>query len=167
MPFNVCDKNGNHIGFKAAPYPQYFNVFMAAVTTEKIDDQQIDINLIKDRIAGLYGCKNILGKVNDEKFEKTIENLLENDFSCYKDLSSTDFLKLLALKNLTDARKYISYNKEYIRGYVLIDIDKFHFSNGTAIIDETVDYISDCSAGKEIPIYAKIIDYPIINTDCM
>lgn len=80
MPFNVCDKSGNHIGFIAAPYPQYLNVFMVALTTEKIAD---------------------------EKLQNAIKILLEGDYACYKNLSSTDFLKLLALKNLLNAIKKI------------------------------------------------------------
>lgn len=167
MPFNVCDKSGNHIGFIAAPYGLYFNVFMAAVTTEKIDDQQIDLNVIKDRTAAFYGCKNIFGKVNDEKFQMAITGLLEGDYSNYKNLSYNDFLKFLALKDLRDINKLVAYNKEDIKGYVLIDIEKLRFQDGTAFIDEDVDYTYECKVDKDVPIYAKIIDYPIIYTDVM
>lgn len=76
-------------------------------------------------------------------------------------------MKLLALKNLADIREYIDYNKECVRGYVLIDIDKLHLEDSTAIIDETIDYIYNCAADKDAPIYGKIIDDPIICTDIM
>ncbi|HBF78038.1 MAG TPA: hypothetical protein DEF85_03225 [Clostridiaceae bacterium] len=167
MPFNVCDKNGNHIGFIAAQYPEYFNVFMVAVTEQKIDDDQVDINAIKNKLAEIYGCKNMIGKINDEKLQRAITMLLEGNYSYYKNLSSTDFLKFLSLKSLRDIEKFIKYDKENISGYVLVDIDKLHFKNGTAVMDETIDYISDTKPDKDAPIYAKIIDYPIITTNIM
>lgn len=167
MPFNVCDKNGNHVGFIVAPYFQYYNVFKVAITTGKIEDEQIDINAIRSRVAGVFGCKNVLGKVNNEKFQNTISLLLEGDYSCYRNLSSTDFLKFLALDKLRDIEEFIGYSKENINGYILVDIDKLHFQDGTAIMDETVDYIFENKVDEDVPIYTKIMDYPIINTNAM
>lgn len=165
MPFNVCDKNGNHVGFITEPYFQCYNVFKVAVTAEKISDEQIDISAMKDKLAGAFVCKNVLGNVNDEKFQNVISQLIEGDYSSYKYLSSTDFIKFLAMDKLRDIEEFIKYNKEDVNGYVLVDIDKLHFQDGTAIIDEIIDYISENKVDEDLPIYAKIIDYPIINTN--
>lgn len=50
-----------------------------------------------------------------------------------------------------------------------MDADKLNFEDGSAIMDETIDYFPKDIADVDVnaPIYAKIIDYPIIKTDIM
>ena len=84
MPFNVYDKNRKFLGFIQAAYSQYTNVFMVASTDIKLTDKDFNMNIIKSELAGYLGCKNILGKINESRLNKSIDNIINKEFSKFK-----------------------------------------------------------------------------------
>ena len=162
MSFNVCDKNGRHIGYIIKRYPFWYNAYMTAISDFKIGKEQLDIDKIYDALVSIYGCKSILGKTNHEKFDNCIDNLKNDKYIRYKNLSNEDFLKFLILKADVDLSKYIKYDEDIdIKGYILIDIDNVNIEDGNIKLDDEIDYIDDEILNLGEPVFAKIIDYPV------
>ncbi len=49
----------------------------------------------------------------------------------------------------------------------MVDINNVVIENDSMVIDEEIDYISSEKIGKDIPMVAKITDYPRIQIDSM
>ncbi|MGH4120490.1 hypothetical protein [Clostridium sp.] len=169
MPFNVYNKNNKYLGFIQCAYQQYTNVFMVASTSILLEDADFDIVKIKSQLAGYMGCKSILGKINEEKLNKSIDNIVNKEFSKFKDNTYEELLKLVYLKILRNEQnfRYKIIDNEEINSYFLLDINNIVIQNGCIIIDEEIDYISNATIGNIIPMVAKIIDYPRIQIDSM
>ena len=169
MPFNVYDKTRKYLGFIQCAYPQYTNVFMVASTDIKLDDKDFNINNIKSELASFLGCKSILGRVYEQRFSKSIENIINKEFSKFKDSNYEELLKLVYLKVLRYEEKF--YYKEIknaqINAYFLVDINNVVIENHSIIIDDEIDYISNEKIENLIPLVAKIIEYPRIQIDSM
>lgn len=169
MPFNVYDKNKKYLGFIQSAYPQYTNVFMVASTDIKLEDKDFNISNIKSELAVFLGCKNILGKINEPRLSKSIDNIIAKEFSKFKDNTYEELLKLVYLRILRyeENFRYKNIENEEISGYFLVDINNVIIENDSIIIDEGIDYISNEKIGKDIPMIAKITDYPRIQIDSM
>ncbi len=169
MPFNVCDKNRKHLGFIQSAYPQYTNVFMVASTEVRLVDGDFNINKIKSELAGYLGCKNILGKINEARLSKSIDNIITKEFGEFKECKYEELLKLVYLRILRyeEISRYKIMEKEQINAYFLIDISNIVIENGCIIIDEEIDYIIKEKYENLIPMVGKIIDYPRIQIDSM
>lgn len=169
MPFNVYDKNRKYLGFIQSAYPQYTNVFMVASTDVKLTDEDFHINNIKSELAGYLGCKSILGKINETRLSKSIDNIINKEFSKFKKNTYEDLLKLVYLRILRYEENfhYKNLKSEQINGYFLLDINNVVMENNYLIIDEEIDYISNEKLEKLIPMVGKIIDYPRIQIDSM
>ncbi|MBZ9633885.1 hypothetical protein [Clostridium sp. FP1] len=167
MPFNVYDRNRKYLGFIQSAYPQYTNVFMVASTDVKLSDNDFNINKIKSELAGFLGCKNILGKINELRLTKSIDNIIIKEFGKFKDNTYDELLKLVYLRILRYEENfyYKSIKKEQINAYFLIDISNVVIENNSIIIDEEIDYINSEKLENHIPMVAKIIDYPRIQID--
>ena len=100
MPFNVYDRNRKYLGFIQSAYPQYTNVFMVASTDIKLEDKDFNINNIKSELAGFLGCKSILGKINEPRLNKSIDNIIIKEFGKFKDNTYDELLKLVYLRIL-------------------------------------------------------------------
>ena len=169
MPFNVYDRNRKYLGFIQSAYPQYTNVFMVASTGVKLTDEDFHINNIKSELAGYLGCKSILGKINETRLSKSIDNIINKEFSKFKKNTYEDLLKLVYLRILRYEENfhYKNLKSEQINGYFLLDINNVVMENNYLIIDEEIDYISNEKLEKLIPMVGKIIDYPRIQIDSM
>ncbi|MBZ9686200.1 hypothetical protein G9F72_007630 [Clostridium estertheticum] len=169
MPFNVYNRNKKYLGFIQSAYPQYTNVFMVASTDVKLTDEDFDINKMKSELAGYLGCKNILGKVNEPRLSKSIDNIIVKEFGKFKDNTYDELLKLVYLRILRyeENFNYKSIENEKINAYFLIDINNVVIENNSIIIDEEIDYINNEKLENHIPMIAKIIDYPRIQIDSM
>ncbi|MCB2299195.1 hypothetical protein [Clostridium tagluense] len=167
MPFNVYDRNRKYLGFIQSAYPQYTNVFMVASTDVKLSDNDFNINKIKSELAGFLGCKSILGKINELRLTKSIDNIIIKEFGKFKDNTYDELLKLVYLRILRYEEDvyYKSIKKEQINAYFLIDINNVVIENNSIIIDEEIDYINSEKLENHIPMVAKIIDYPRIQID--
>ncbi|MBU3129255.1 hypothetical protein LGL55_03860 [Clostridium tagluense] len=167
MPFNVYDRNRKYLGFIQSAYPQYTNVFMVASTDVKLSDNDFNINKIKSELAGFLGCKSILGKINELRLTKSIDNIIIKEFGKFKDNTYDELLKLVYLRILRYEEDvyYKSIKKEQINAYFLIDINNVVIENNSIIIDEEIDYINSEKLENQIPMVAKIIDYPRIQID--
>ncbi|GCD12456.1 hypothetical protein [Clostridium tagluense] len=167
MPFNVYDRNKKYLGFIQSAYPQYTNVFMVASTDVKLSDNDFNVNKIKSELAGFLGCKSILGKINELRLTKSIDNIIIKEFGKFKDNTYDELLKLVYLRILRYEEDvyYKSIKKEQINAYFLIDINNVVIENNSIIIDEEIDYINSEKLENHIPMVAKIIDYPRIQID--
>jgi len=169
MPFNVYDRNRKYLGFIQAAYPQYTNVFMVASTEIKLEKNDFNINNIKSELAGYLGCKGILGKINEPRLSKSIDNIIIKEFARFKDNTNEELLKLVYLRILRYGEK-IRYKKMeniQINAYFLVDINNVVIENDCIIIDEEIDYICNEKIGNLIPMVAKITDYPKIQIDSL
>ena len=169
MPFNVYDRNRKYLGFIQSAYPQYTNVFMVASTDVKLTEKDFNVNNIKSELAAYLGCKNILGKINEPRLSKSIDNIINKEFSKFKENTYEDLLKLVYLRILRYEENFYYKNlkKEQINAYFLVDINNVIIENNYLIIDEEIDYISNEKLENLIPMVAKIIDYPRIQIDSM
>ena len=169
MPFNVYDRNRKYLGFIQSAYPQYTNVFMVASTEVKLEDKDFHINNIKSELAGFLGCKNILGKVNEARLKKSIDNIIIKEFGKFKDNTYDELLKLVYLRILRyEEKSYCkSIGNEQINGYFLVDINNVVIENDSIIVDEEIDCVCNEKIGNLIPMIAKIIDYPRIQIDSL
>ncbi|WP_291634162.1 hypothetical protein [Clostridium sp.] len=169
MPFNVYDRNKKYLGFIQSAYPQYTNVFMVASTDIMLTDKDFQINNIKSELAGFLGCRSILGKINETRLSKSIDNIIIKEFSKFKDNNYNELLKLVYLRILRYEENFHckTIKNEQINGYFLLDINNVVIENDSIIIDEEIDYISNEKLENRIPMVGKIIDYPKIQIDSM
>ena len=169
MPFNVYDRNRKYLGFIQAAYPQYTTVFMVACTNIMIEDKDFNITNMKSELAGFLGCKNILGKINEPRLNKSIDAIIVKEFSKFKDNTYEELLKLVYLRMLRhgETLHYKSIDNAQVNGYFLVDVNNVVIENDSMIIDEEIDYISNEKIGNLIPMVAKITDYPRIQIDSM
>jgi hypothetical protein len=169
MPFNVYDKNRKYLGFIQCAYPQYTNVFMVASTDIKLEDKDFQINNIKSELASFLGCKNILGKINEPRLSKSIDNIIIKEFSKFKDNTYEELLKLVYLRILRyeENFRYKNIENGQINGYFLIDVNNVVIENNSMIIDEEIDCICNEKIENLIPIVAKVTAYPRMQIDSM
>lgn len=169
MPFNVYDKNKKYLGFIQSAYPHYTNVFMVASTDIKLVDKDFNINNMKSELASFLGCKSILGKINEARLNKSIDNIIIKEFSKFKDNAYEELLKLVYLRILRyeENPRYKNIENEEINGYFLVDVNNVIIENNSMIIDEEIDYITNEKIGKLIPMVAKVTDYPRMQIDSM
>lgn len=169
MPFNVYDKNKKYLGFIQSAYPQYSNAFMVASSDIKLVDKDFNINNIKSELASFLGCKNILGKINEARLSKSIDNIITKEFSKFKDNTYEELLKLVYLRIFRNEEnfRYKKIENSQINGYFLVDINKVVIENDSMIMDEEIDYICNENIENLIPMIAKVIDYPRMQIDSM
>jgi len=169
MPFNVYDRKRKYLGFIQCAYPQYKNIFMAANTDVKLEKQDFHINNIKSELASFLGCKSILGKINEPRLKKSIDNIIIKDFSKFKNNTYEELLKLVYLKILRyeDNFQYKKIENIQIDSYFLVDINNVMIEDDSIIIDEEIDFISNEKIGNDIPVVAEITEYPRIQIDSM
>ncbi len=66
MPLNVVDNYGKHVGIIVSKYDKYFVV---AMTDESIGNYMESFReQLKAKAAQAWQCKNMFGKINEEKF---------------------------------------------------------------------------------------------------
>ena len=169
MPFNVYDKNKKYLGFIQSAYPQYANAFMVASSDIKLEDKDFNIDNIKSELAGFLGCKSILGKINEARLNKNIDNIITKEFSKFKDNTYEELLKLVYLRILRSEEnfQYKKVENSQINGYFLLDINKVVIEKDSMIMDEEIDYISNENIENLIPMIAKVTDYPKMQIDSM
>ena len=158
MPFNVYNKKREYLGFIQSAYPQYTNVFMVACTDIKLTENDFNINKVKSELASFLGCKSILGKINEQRLNKSIENIIIKEFKKFKDNTYEELLKLVYLRMLRSEENfyYKKVDNTQINAYILVDLSSVIIENGSIIIDEEIDYICNEKIGNLIPIVAKI-----------
>ena len=169
MPFNVYDKQKKYLGFIQSAYPQYTSVFMVASTEIELQEEDFNLNSIKSELAGFLGCKNLLGKINEPRLNKSIDNIIIKEFSKFKNNTYEELLKLVYLRMLRHGENlhYKNIENSQLSGYFWVDINNVIIENGDMIRDEEIDYINNEKIGKLIPLVAKVTDYPRIQINSM
>lgn len=174
MPFNVIDINGRHIGVIARTYPGNYKMLLVAVTEQRAEDTGFDMNVIEDTVATALDCKNLIGKIKEDKFEKTLREKLNNE---YRDSGIKDmriFKKYLYMKTpYAKSTKYIEetlnikIDEERLQGYLMLDRDNIELSDDNIVIKDEIDYLEEIKLLGSIPVFCKVMDYPIQRTGIM
>lgn len=74
MPLNVVDNYSKHIGIIVS---KFMNKYVVALTPEAIGDYMVPFHeQIKIRAAEAWHCKNMFGKINEEKFQVSLKEWL-------------------------------------------------------------------------------------------
>lgn len=163
MAFNVCDNKGEHLGVLVRPFSMYTNIFLMAITRLKIEDIGFDIDKAEETLAGLYMCKTLTGKVNKEKLQRVFSELKKTEYARFLDAEYEEILKLCLINNGIEVEKYysISIDGNNTDGYILIDANKMNMDHGRLILEDNIEYTRNQeTACKDIPLYARIVDYP-------
>lgn len=172
MPIEIYDKNNKYLGIIQKKYYNNLNIYMVAITELQFKDIDFDIVKIKKFLASVYDCVTILGKIKEDKFEEKLKEIREEEKNNkFIEVKHDDFLKVLFLQHFHgegfEDVININISKENIKGYLLIDIGKIQVQHGRFIIEDDIDYITEKKIGDSIPIYAKIVNYPVVKTDIM
>lgn len=112
MPFDVYDINNRHIGVITSLFPNDTDILMVSITDLKTSDIELDFTGIKNYIAELYGCKNILGKIKKDKLVEILQNVWENKYKSYGEYNEKLLFRLLLLKQLCDIERFIKIEIE-------------------------------------------------------
>lgn len=169
MAFNVCDKNGAHIGIIMEKYPLTRDAYVVALTDLKTQDITIDYDGIKKHLSPIYDCETVFGRVKEERLNQVLKELWRDSFSHYGDFDYEYILRRLLLTYGLEVSEHVRWDFSTVRGYVLIDGKNLEFySQDYVIIRDTMDYL-DLEEGlsDEPYVYGKIIDYPVIEVDVM
>lgn len=181
MAFNVCDRNGEHIGFICDRYPEQRDVLLVAVTGDLLDDASVDMENVLQQLASVYGCKGLLGKINEEKLGSVMVQKKEQNHNL-EEMPHDDLVKYLFLKENTDVQKAVKADAEAIEGYLLLDVEDIRFRNGCVVMDEVPDYIDGeeieeehdqdmlspyLQSEKSIRLYGRTVGHPIVKTEVM
>ncbi|SET64016.1 hypothetical protein SAMN05660297_03008 [Natronincola peptidivorans] len=170
MAFNVCDKNGKHLGIIINNAHDVKNAALVALTHLTVEDVEIDFQGIKNMIANIYNCKTMLGKINEDKLELELKQLWKEKYNDLGSYNETYLLKLLLFVDFRSFNGFIHLDEEAIQGYIFVGTNNVKFYNENCIqIEEAVDYIDmeNHIFKDEKPIFAKIIDYPELSMDVM
>lgn len=63
-------------------------------------------------IAELYGCKNILEKIKEDKLVEILQNVWENKYKSYGEYNKKLLFRLLLLEQLCDIERFIKIEIE-------------------------------------------------------
>lgn len=163
MAFNVCDRDGMHLGVLCKPFSIYTNIYQMAITELMMEDIGIDMNRAEMAVANLYGCKTITGKLNRDKLNNVFSELKKNEYAQFLDAQYEDILKLSMINNNVVAEKLFEkpLDRSNTKGYILFDIAKVDLVDGKIIMEEDIQYaLSQEIVSADIPILGKIVDYP-------
>ena len=167
MAFNVCTKEGDHIGITYASALQAGSfhvggnnrrIIQIALTDQKIEDQNFDYEKIKKVIAERHSLKTFLGKIKEDALQEELRNHWENEKSrmetegenfknLYRNFQPKDFdegfiYRLFHLKNRLDIEPYWLGETIHIEGYILYDLNEGSFyDDKTLLLEEPLDYI--------------------------
>lgn len=168
MPIDVCDKNGNHIGVVHKRFMDKWNICMVALTDVRARELKVDIEKIKELVAAEFGCKKMFGKVKEDELREKMYELLKSEnrnIISYEELMITVFLNHFSekkIENFIDEKAL----ENKIRGYILYDLNKLELKQNSIAVNQDLGYINEQLEldWDKTAIYAKIIDYPILET---
>ena len=88
MAFNVCNKEGKHIGVtfgKGWPLDTYRigqknrRVTYVALTDQRIEDWDMDYEKLEKQVAERHSAKNLFGRIKEEALQKELKNYWEEE----------------------------------------------------------------------------------------
>lgn len=173
MTLNV-NYNGNHIGFVAKSYPENRHLFMIALTSLKVEDVTINFDRVKSFLARAYGSTNFFGKIDEDRLEaimdvKKLERFEQTGTNNYEDFLRYKFMKTADERGYEIETLYQWEELEgHIEGYLLLDFEHAVIKENTIQLEEDIHYFTKEKLSSEnLPIFAEIIEYPIIRTEIM
>ena len=170
MPFNVCDKEGRHIGFLYSTEIFQEETDVVALSNKKIQQLHCNYKDLLLNVAWVLDAKTLLGKINEDKLNEKLWGYWQDNKEFLGDFDKEFIIKAICVHKIhIKLKDYYIVDKGDILGYLLFDKSKVEFyDKETIIIKEDLEYISDeIKIEDKLPIYAKIIDYPIVKTDEM
>lgn len=167
MPLNVCDKNGRHIGFLYSTEIFGAETDVVALSTKKIRQLHCESEKLLQNAAMLLDAKTILGKINEAKLNERLREFWQEKKATLGDFDRDFIIKSVCLnKSYLKLSDYYIVSSGDIKGFLLFDKSQVEFfDKETVIIKEDLEYVLDAPLiADKLPIYAKIIDYPILKT---
>ncbi len=167
MPYNVVDRNGNHLGIVYRSFNQIDkeHIYLVAITHQKVEAVTVDRLTIKNEVADMLECRTMFGKINEDKLDRKLDDILENEYKDFGYINKDDFIKLLFLESGLLLKTSVIKDID-IKGYILMDMKETDYDKNQLVIGEIVDYIDE-KLPEGYPIYGKIVHYPIIKQDTM
>lgn len=167
MAFNVCTKEGKHLGitYGSALQAASFHIggrnrriIQVALTDQRIEYLNFDYEKIKNYIAERHSAKTLLGKIKEEALKDELYKHWEDEKSqmiaegedfknLYKEFQPKNFdekfiFRLFHLKNRMDIEPYWLGETLRIEGFVLYDLDEGSlYDDKTLLLEEPIEYI--------------------------
>ena len=190
MAFNVCTKEGKHLGitfgssFQAGSFHiggRNRRIVQIALTDHRVEDADLDYQKIKNVVAERHNAKSMLGKIKEEVLQQELNRLWEEEMAqgetdeeafknLYREFQPKDFdekfiYRLFHLKNRFDLEPYWSGEPFDIKGFVLYDLNEGALYDGkTLLLEEPVKYIETTEEYKGIkPSHFVVTQRPEIS----
>lgn len=167
MPFNVCDRNGKHLGFLYSKDVFGTETDVVALSDKKIHQLNCNSDKLFQNAAMLLDAKTILGKINEAKLNEKLREFWQEKKATIGDFDRDYIIKIVCLnKSYLKLSDYYTVNDGDVKGFLLFDISLVEFfDKETVVIKEDLQYIVNAPMiADKMPIYAKIIDYPVLKT---
>ncbi len=194
MAFNVCTKDGKHLGitYGIAMHPGSFSIgqrnrriIYVALTNRRIEDGDLDYQKLKMGIAERHSLKSLLGKIKEEALKEELqkywreekERMIHGDGDYpgfYRDFQPNEFdqhyiFRLFHLKNRFSLESYWLGEKFEIRGFIMYDLEEgILHDEKTLLLEDTVDYIDTTDEYEGLkPTHFIIGERPEVKIDVM
>lgn len=149
--FNVCDREGRHLGFVSGT-STIAPSWEVALCKTPLDDSAINWEVVRKRLADIFECRNMWGKVNEDllmnKMKMEWNKEYARDEQRFYPTTDKDYMKFMFIKFARDYSKCYNLTHHEIQGYIYLDVN-------TPIRDQ--DYI-------HLDSNLKYIQQPILNT---
>jgi hypothetical protein len=170
MALNVCDSKGNHLGFLSKTHPEAPAIFMLALTHERIEDAGFDLTRVVSYLAGEFKTKSRFGKVDEERLIQELEATYgSHGFRDHHELFRYAFIQKALELNRLDLFRWVDINTDHIQifGYLWLNIRILGVSSPCIEYDVALEHLPERPALDEAPVFATVIDIPVIKTEVM
>ncbi|QUH26266.1 hypothetical protein [Serpentinicella alkaliphila] len=112
-----------------------------------------------------HGCRNLFGKIKEDKLTKILKEIWRNSYSNLSSYNESLLLRLLLIERKLDFFEYIILDNTHFKGYILLDIEKLKFDNEyTIILDDELDYINEAyEFSYSLPVIFKVTEIPRVH----
>lgn len=190
MAFNVCTKDGEHVGitYGSAQELGSFHIggrnrriVRIALTDQRVEDENFDYEEIKKGIAERHGARTLLRKIKEDALQEELQNYWEKEKSrinapeedykkLYRDFQPDAFdekfiYRLYHLKNRFKLNPYWLGDELHIQGFIYYDLDEGVLADEkTLLLEEPLEYIGTTEMYKEIkPTHFVVAERPEVS----
>lgn len=168
--FNVCDREGRHLGFvynKSASDEGW----QVALSKSSLDNNCINWELVKARLADLYESRNIWGKIKEEALLETVKAEWEKEKALdskldYHPHTSVELYKIMLLISAGDFSDCINFKGLDIDGFVFLGTSLNFYDQENLLLDAELDYVTERVLDTP-PVFGIVADYPRIGINVM
>ena len=170
--FNVCDKEGRHLGFIWGK-SLLVHGWQVALSSARIDNDDINWELVKSQLADQLDSRNFWGKVKESTLIAKLKEVWDQKYARDLDIkflptSDLDYLKFMYLVNgSNDMGKSINLDRMDIRGYIFMDsTDPQFFNQDNLLLDSDLNFITERAIDRP-PVFGEISSIPKIYLSVM